>query len=539
MIVPLTAGNRAALAILTCVLVFSSSTAEAFQGRRSSRQRNDRFAPDQRKLSLVRQQHATLREKFSGDLEELAEWCEERSLAAAAARVRAVATPVDPQMLLGRPLPEDVRPELSPVLPADERYWKTRLQFLQTDFAREVYLLSRRALNDGSPSYAYDLVREVARHDPDHRVARRLLGFVRLGEKWVTPYSAKMQRSRHVWHERFGWLPASHVERYEGGERFYRGRWMSARQEEEIRRDFEHAWEVRSEHFLVKTNHSLEQGVKVATALEDFYGFFFQVFAPLLTDSEQIRRLFSGGSPAAAFSRPHEVHYYRAKDEYISRLIGRIPQIAITNGLYYTTDRTSYFYHDPDEVSEATLFHEATHQLLYETTSRDRAVAQQAHFWVIEGIACYMESFRREEGTVSLGDPDYSRFQAARYRYLVDDYYVPLAEFDSMGMQAFQTSRDIARNYSQAAGLSHFFMHYDNGRYRDALVEHLAQHYRLRSRRQTLVEPLDLLTGTSMDELDREYGAYLKQMQDRLDARRAVQPGNGAGERRPRAVSGP
>ena len=44
-----------------------------------------------------------------------------------------------------------------------------------------------------------------------------------------------------------------------------------------------------------------------------------------------------------------------------------------------------------------------------------------------------------------------------------------------MGMQEFQSSRDIAKRYSQAAGLAHFFMHYDNGRYRDVLIEHLSE----------------------------------------------------------------
>ncbi|MCA9113673.1 MAG: DUF1570 domain-containing protein [Planctomycetaceae bacterium] len=525
------------LAVLCCVLLGpgGEQQARAWQRQSSANSRNlsrrsggQVQTRDLQRLARVREQHAALREKFSADLNELASWCDEHRFPEAAARIRRLARPVDPQMLLGSPLPAEVQPDLSPSLPAEERHWQAQLRFLQREFAADLYLLSRRVLNDGSPSYAYDLVREVARHDPDHRTARRLLGYVRLGEEWVTPYAARMQRSRNVWHERFGWLPKTHVERYEAGERFFRGRWMSARQEEEIRRDFSQAWEVHTEHFLVKTNHSLERGVEVATALEDFYGFFFQTFAAFFTDSEQMKKLFSGGSRSTTVPHPHEVHYYRTRDEYNAKLVSKIPQIAITNGLYYTNDRTSYFFHDPEQENDATLFHEATHQMLYESSSRDRAIAQNAHFWIIEGIACYMESFHREKETVSLGDPRYTRFVAARYRYMVDSYYVPLAEFDAMSMLEFQTSRDIARNYSQASGLSHFFMHYDGGRYRDALIEHLAQHYQVQPGGLRRIQSLDELTGVSMAELDRQYGEYTREVQAAIRAELEDQAREGA-----------
>ena len=45
-----------------------------------------------------------------------------------------------------------------------------------------------------------------------------------------------------------------------------------AGEEAEIRRDFRHAWEIRTEHFLVKTNHSLERGVEIARSRIGSYG---------------------------------------------------------------------------------------------------------------------------------------------------------------------------------------------------------------------------------------------------------------------------
>ncbi|MEX2560159.1 MAG: hypothetical protein WD403_09610, partial [Pirellulales bacterium] len=73
------------------------------------------------------------------------------------------------------------------------------------------------------------------------------------------------------------------------------------------------------------------------------------------------------------------------------------------------------------------------------------------------------------------------------------------------GMDRVQHDERIAMLYSQAAGLAHFLMHYDQGRYRDALVDYLLAVYSGRDRQSSLAE----LTGTSFDELDRQYREFV------------------------------
>lgn len=478
---------------------------------------SSRTARQERQLAVHREKHAELRQQFSDDLERLAHYCDDNELAEAATKVRQLTKPVSLELLRADPLPQKVRADIPADLSPNERYWRTQLRFAQEKQAKALYLLSRRVLYAGSPSYALDLVREVLHHDPDHKTARRLLGYIRSGDEWVTPFAAKMRR-RNVWHEEFGWLPKTHVDQYERGQRYLNGRWISAAQEAEIRRDFKYAWEVRTEHYLVKTNHSLQRGVEVAKALEAYYENFFQLFAPFFNTPEQLEKLFSGGgSYHASRDDPYEVHYYRSRDEYNRRLIQKIPQIAITNGLYYTTDRTAYFFHDPDAASERTLYHEATHQLFYESSPKERPIAVEQNFWIVEGIACYMESFSREQGRLTVGDPRYIRFRAARHRYLVDEYYVPLARFARMGMQEFQSDPNLSKNYSQASGLAHFLMHYDDGRYRDPLIRHLAEIYHPNPQIARNPATLAELTSTEFAELDRQYGEYLKHLEDGLD----------------------
>ncbi|HEX6985240.1 MAG TPA: hypothetical protein VF170_07680, partial [Planctomycetaceae bacterium] len=106
------------------------------------------------------------------------------------------------------------------------------------------------------------------------------------------------------------------------------------------------------------------------------------------------------------------------------------------------------------------------------------------------------------------------RIVAARYRYLTEGHYVPLGRFAAMGLNEFQTLPfdEMQRNYSQAAGLAHFFMHYDGGRYCDALIEHLAQLYNGPGPNRRMAQNLAELTGVSYTELDRQYGEYMRSL---------------------------
>lgn len=468
-----------------------------------------------RKLDGLRSQHQRLRDELAEALSKILPQAEAGNASNAVAEIQRLMKPVDSSQLLFSKLPSEVSPAISRDLPKEEQVWRRELWTTREKFGDDMYRLSRTALHAGFPSFAYRLVRETAEIFPDHRQARRLLGYVRLENRWVTPFAAKMARERRVWHETYGWLRIEDVKRYENGERFYR-RWMSADQESEIRRDFRHAWDIRTEHFLIKTNHSLERGVEIATKLEEFYEFFQQTFVGYFYSPDQLKKLFveSSGGRAPRSREPFVVHYYKSREEYVDRLIARTPQIGITTGFYHYGDRVAYFYYD-EEADDSVIYHEATHQFLYETLPALRHVGQQAHFWITEGIACYMESYRNENGQMSLGDPNYIRFAAARYRFFVDEYYVPFDEFSAMGMQQFQSipQPQIGWNYSQASGLAHFFMHYDGGRYRDALVEHLSQLYNINPRRYEPPATLPQLIGIGSETLDKQYAEHLKKLE--------------------------
>ena len=486
---------RLCFAIVLCVCSgVKPSTAQQPGGRNS--------------LAAIQESHVEEFRSFSTELTKLIEFCEDKSLPEGAARIKSRVISPATQALNLSALPRDVQPELPAQLTPDERFWQTQLKHSEDEYAKKLYLLSRRALHSDNPGYAYRLVREAAVHNPDHAPIRKILGFERLGNEWVTSFAAAQTR------EDFGWLPKNHLVKYAADERFFKGRWYTTVKEKELRHAFADGWQVRTDHYLIKTNYSLERGVELGKALEDFYGFFNETFAGFFNTPEQLKKLFDGKSRLVR-PTPYVVHYYRSRDEYLDRLKKQFPTIEQTNGVYMTNDRVAHFYHDDKGDSEATLFHEATHQLFFESHQANRPISEKDHFWIIEGIACYMESFQRANGTVSNGDPGYIRFAGARANLLSENsYYMPLKEFSGMGMRNFQFAPALTKNYTQAAGLARFFMHYDNGRYREALVSHLSQLYSGDNRVRDHAAALDELTGVDFEELDRQYREDARQTEE-------------------------
>ena len=77
-----------------------------------------------------------------------------------------------------------------------------------------------------------------------------------------------------------------------------------------------------------------------------------------------------------------------------------------------------------------------------------------------------------------------------------------------MGKTDIQAHPEIAKLHSQAAGLSAFLMHAENGRYREPLVRYLKAVYSGRDSGKTLPDT----AGHSFDELDAAYRRYVQSL---------------------------
>ena len=467
------------------------------------------------RMATLEQKYQDLHSKFESDLEAVAISCEQNKLDSLAAEVRMLMSQAGSQSHLDT-LPVQVQPEIPTNLPPAENAVRIRLRKLQSDYAINLFALSRKALKEQHPSLAFQLVSEILMQIPDHPQARGLLGYKRVGNEWLTPFDIEMKSEKKVWHDEFGWIESKHVPRYESGERYYNGNWITSQREETIRSDFKNAWIVETEHFLVRTNHSQEKGVRLAVAVEAFHRYFMREFAGFFKTPQQLDKLFTSGTSSNTGSR-YDIYYFRKRQEFVDTLANKCPLVDKINGMYMPKDRIAYFFHNPDiteDDSLETLYHEVTHQLLSESTLKTTAIGNEHDFWAIEGIACYFESFRvADDGTISVGDLNHPRILAAREQVVTHQEQEPLARYTALGMLRFQagTTEQLQKRYAQATGLAHFFLHYKNGLYRDQFIEYLTNIYTPVDRVRG-TKTLEKVIGVPYATLDAQYATYFKEM---------------------------
>lgn len=348
--------------------------------------------------------------------------------------------------------------------------------------------------------------------DPDHTDARRVLGYEKYGDQWAGSYSIRQMENGFVWHPKFGWIAAEDVAKYEAGERKVGKRWITAADDARRHATIDDGWRIRTDHFQVTTDHSREAAADLAARLEANYQAWLQLCGAFLIEPADLEKRFAGQESSSYRGKPFQVIYYRTRGEYNDALIRQQPRIGMTLGIYFDNTRATHFFAG-EEQDPGTITHEAVHQFFQESPRTARNVGGLSNAWIIEGIACYFESLtpvKLAEGmpAFSIGTPNAGRLIAAYQRCVVDGFYVPLAELSQLGTSDLQRRTDIAKLYSQSAGLATFFMHYRGGVYRPALMEYLRLVYAGRDKPTTLEE----VTGVSFAELDGQYREYLSEL---------------------------
>ena len=512
---------RAAITVAVAVYIATVQTVYAAQA--------DDKKPRGRELH---DQVERVADAYRAKLDELGDWCEKRGLTAEAARTKGWSRPQSADKLYITVLSDEIGPtKLADGTPQDgaskdARQWQESFWKLRREQADELFKLARRAADRRRPSLAFDLVLAALHENPDHETARGILGYQQFRGRWHTLYEIRKLRAGWVKSERFGWIRKADLPRYEKGERRRGNRWISAEEDARLHGDIRKGWLVETEHYMIRTNHGIEAAAALGEQLEQLYNVWKRLFIRYYATRQQVMSLFEGRSRGRPIELPrHNVVYFRDRDDYNKALEDSFPNIGISTGMYVDHTRRAYFFAGPG-YSDRTLRHEATHQLFHESRPVAENVGQSANFWIVEGIATYMESLRKEDGYTGdghtgdghtgdghtgdghfvLGGFDDIRMKAARYRLLKDEFYVPLSELCGYGMKRIQADPRVATLYSQMAGLTNFLVYYDGGRYRDACVAYLQAVYNGSQNPDILPE----LTGSSFDTLDKQYHEFMR-----------------------------
>ena len=363
---------------------------------------------------------------------------------------------------------------------------------------------------------AVRLLALALRDDPDHERARAAGGWVRRGDAWLRPESARRLDKGEQYDPAFGWMPRSKLERYRNGERLVRGRWITAEEDARERREVKHGREFHSDHWEIVSAAGLDDAGSLAQTLEDTHAVWQQVFGGFTLEPADLEKRFSGRGRTAPLAA-HSAILCADRGQYLAELEPLEPLIGRTNGIYWMPTKTIWFIAGPaDDAADAaarlpdatTVHHEATHQLFAEArpdVDRTRKLAgERCGFWAIEAAACYMETIRAAPFGWIVGGRDAGRVPAAKER-LDDGFFVPLADLCALGRKDFQGDERLPQIYSQIAGLADFMMNGEGGRYRESFVEYLVRVYAGTADPDTLSR----LCKRSYADLDDAYRRHL------------------------------
>ena len=449
---------------------------------------------------------ANFKARYAAELERLADWCRQRQLNDEARKTLDLGGHDDPYTIRLPVLPRAAGPLRSPeAIAGDAAQWHRRLSKLRQDQAAALYGLAQRCARQRQPWLGYRLVLDAARANPDHEACRRVLGYLKYRDQWHTPFEIAMLRGGMVWSDKFGWLQKNNVARYERGERHVDSTWVDAANDAALHADITAGWDIETEHYRIRTNHGIEGAVALGAKLEDLNWTWRQIFVGYYATAADVQALLENKPVESKLPPRLQVVYFDNKQQYQKAL-----KADISMGLYVPERRTAYFYAG-SENTQRTMYHEATHQLFQQSRPVKEGTVKEgtgakANCWLIEGIAMYMETFHREGDSFVLGGLNDVRLQAARYHLAKNDFYVPFDRLVRLGVRDIQTHPQIAKLYSQIAAMTSFLVHYDGGRYRDALVICLRAIYDGSQDPELLART----TGTDYAELDRQYREYMK-----------------------------
>ena len=421
-----------------------------------------------------------------------------------------------------------------PVKGAGAEPWRGELDAIRETCGKALFEIAQKAAAKipGQFALADQALRGVVARLPDHPEARRLLGFVSYEGGWATPFAARLLRKKMINHPVFGWVEWSWVPHLDQGELPApptRGqqtlRWLPAEQADELHRPWESRWRIHTEHFDIHTNVKFSDAIAFGRQLESFHELFLALFADVLRldHPDSLATHFKDKTKGKNLEAerglpPHQVYYFATKQEYVDHLsfLGD-PNIDKTLGRYLPPKprqgnrAPAYLFHDPGgqlEVS-ATLFHEVSHQLLFESVGRSEFERNAGNYWVFEGLGTYFETVSMlPDGSILYGGRTSPRLEEARIRLVDRDELVPTETFVGFGQNEFNEDSVIYLHYAQAMALTIYLMQSDQAEHREAFLDYVKDAHKGRLRRdggKSLRERI----GISYSKLDRDLIRYL------------------------------
>ena len=346
---------------------------------------------------------------------------------------------------------------------APDRQCLGRAARLRRQFAEQLVRLAKLAVK-ANPNLAFRLLNEASLHDPNHRLAKAITR-----NRVHAKIDVKARAGRTAYPE-FGWPKGKY-------------------------------FVVNSPNYSIVSNAEKANVTRLAENLELLNAAWRQVFFEHWSSTRDLARAISRVGAPRMPKDTFRIVLFASKEDYVNVIRRYEKRARITQGIYIPKTRVAYFHCGDDDELGSTWKHEATHQLFAETGRGVRDASLIDNFWLLEGLATYMESLQLRPGYSMVGGLEADRLQFARYRTLGGIGAVSLQTLTAMSQRELQQRNDIPVIYSQSAGVTHFLVR----NHRNAFMRYVDAVYSGRDTKGTLTAA----TGLTFDELEDEYKRYL------------------------------
>ncbi len=259
--------------------------------------------------------------------------------------------------------------------------------------------------------------------------------------------------------------------------------------------------QVETSHFSIYSTADENITRRVAEDLERCFWIWTQMFFPLWEGSVQVSSVLaeyqpsesiidflSAKRPRLSIRRRFQVVLLKDAEQYRQTLQSEDAGIEVSTGFYSDSLKTIFLYDNKQDASE-TRRHELTHQLFREATRSSLGQASPGEaegFWLVEGIAGYMESLSIGTRSATVGGWDAPRLQYARYRVLAGGDLIAAEELMRDGQREAQQRSDLSRWYSHSIAHVHALMDGGDVDSRRWVYHRLGALYRTRSPMESL-----------------------------------------------------
>jgi hypothetical protein len=407
---------------------------------------------------------------------------------------------------------------------------QTEIDSIRESAANRLFALGLRATDARPPHFALatQCLREVLERSPDHREARRLMGYVPYSGGWARPFAVEQFSKGYVKHPIFGWVKADWVPQLDQG--YLPGpttrgsnkvQWLTADEADRLRSGWKPPWHISTEHFEIQTSVTLAETISFGRRLEAFHDLFFSMMADVLGENLPLaRRRKDSKMVGEPSNKPHVVYFFGSKEEYIAYFENRADRPDLEGSLgYYEPPKPgsgnrgrAYFFRDPNGQLPltATLYHEVSHQLLFENAGPYAFAKNVGNYWVFEGLGTYFETVQaRADGSLEVGGLVGRRIDEAIKSIVIQSELIPLDRFIQYDQADFNREQQIYLNYQQAMALTTFLMQWHDGQYREPFLAYVRDAYRGRIKRTTGRTLQDRL-GVSHAALENQFLSYLR-----------------------------